>query len=64
MNGRAEVLIIDMCNLYSISTDQEAIGALFRMINRYVVNLPPMPGVFPTTLRQSCVMLTPSARWC
>jgi len=28
-----------MCNLYSI--------ALFRVINRYVGNLPPMPGVFP-----------------
>ena len=36
-----------MCNLYSISTNQEAIRALFRVINRYVGNLPPMPGVFP-----------------
>ena len=36
-----------MCNLYSITTNQEAIRALFRVINRYVGNLPPMPGVFP-----------------
>ena len=34
-----------MCNLYS--TNQEAIRALFRVINRYVGNLAPMPGVFP-----------------
>jgi putative SOS response-associated peptidase YedK len=36
-----------MCNLYSITTNQAAIIALFRVINRYVGNLPPMPGVFP-----------------
>jgi putative SOS response-associated peptidase YedK len=36
-----------MCNLYSITTNQEAIRAMFRVINRYVGNLPPMPGVFP-----------------
>jgi putative SOS response-associated peptidase YedK len=36
-----------MCNLYSITTNQAAIVALFRVINRYVGNLPPMPGVFP-----------------
>jgi len=35
-----------MCNLYSITTNQAAIIALFRVINRYVGNLPPM-GVFP-----------------
>jgi hypothetical protein len=34
-------------NLYSITTNQAAIAALFRVINRYVGNLPPMPGVFP-----------------
>jgi hypothetical protein len=37
-----------MCNLYSITTNQEAIRALFRVMNRYVGNLPPLPGVFPT----------------
>jgi hypothetical protein len=28
-----------MCNLYSITTNQEAIAALFRVVNRYVGNL-------------------------
>jgi hypothetical protein len=36
-----------MCNLYSITTNQAAIATLFRVLNRYVGNLPPMPGVFP-----------------
>jgi putative SOS response-associated peptidase YedK len=36
-----------MCNLYSITTDQATIIALFRVVNRYVGNLAPMPGVFP-----------------
>jgi putative SOS response-associated peptidase YedK len=36
-----------MCNLYSITTNQAAIAALFRRMNRYIGNLPPMPGVFP-----------------
>jgi hypothetical protein len=35
-----------MCNLYSITTNQAAIAALFRVENRYVGNLAPMPGVF------------------
>jgi putative SOS response-associated peptidase YedK len=33
--------------LYSIATNQAAIIALFRVMNQYVGNLPPMPGVFP-----------------
>ncbi len=33
-----------MCNLYSITTNQAAILALFRVVNRYVGNLPPMPA--------------------
>src|SRR3977135_3780448 len=36
-----------MCNLYSITTNQAAIIALFRVVNRYVGDLAPMPGVFP-----------------
>jgi putative SOS response-associated peptidase YedK len=36
-----------MCNLYSITTNQAAIAALFGRMNRYVGNLAPMPGVFP-----------------
>ena len=35
-----------MCNLYSITTNQAAIIALFRGVNRYVRNLPPTPGDF------------------
>jgi hypothetical protein len=31
----------------SITTNQAAILALFRVVNRYVGNLQPMPGVFP-----------------
>ena len=38
-----------MCNLYSITTNQAAIIALFRVVNRYVGNLAPMPGEFPAT---------------
>jgi hypothetical protein len=38
---------LSMCNPYSITTNQEAIRQLFRVVNRYVGNLPPMPGVFP-----------------
>jgi hypothetical protein len=47
--GRADLLVVidDMCNLYSITTNQAAIIALFRVVNRYVGNLAPMPGVFP-----------------
>ena len=36
-----------MCNLYSITTNQASIIALFRVVNRYVGNLAPMPSVFP-----------------
>lgn len=36
-----------ICNLYSITTNQAAILALFRVVNRYVGNLPSRPGVFP-----------------
>src|SRR5258705_13646043 len=35
-----------MCNLYSITTNQAAIAALFRVVNRFVGNLAPMRGVF------------------
>src|SRR5258708_27836877 len=34
-----------MCILYSITTNQTAIIALSRMLNRYGGNLAPMPGV-------------------
>jgi putative SOS response-associated peptidase YedK len=41
------VSLTGMCNLYSITTNQAAIIALFRAVNHNVGNLPPMPGVFP-----------------
>ena len=46
-NGLATLQVRAVCNLYSITTNQAAIAALFRGLNRYVGNLPPMPGVFP-----------------
>ena len=46
-NGSKTVQVRAVCNLYSITTNQAAIIALFRVLNRYVGNLPPMPGVFP-----------------
>jgi putative SOS response-associated peptidase YedK len=36
-----------VCNLYSITTNQEAMRRIFRKVNRYVGNLAPMTGVFP-----------------
>jgi putative SOS response-associated peptidase YedK len=36
-----------MCNLYSITTNQDAIRRLFKAVNSSVGNLPSMPGVFP-----------------
>src|SRR4051794_41529437 len=47
MDHLYEEALASMCNLYSITTNQAAIIALFRVINRYSGNLPPMPGVFP-----------------
>ncbi len=46
-DGSATQWVRAVCNLYSITTNQAAIAALFRVNNRYVGNLPPMPGVFP-----------------
>ncbi|MFY9953942.1 MAG: hypothetical protein WAK54_12330 [Bradyrhizobium sp.] len=42
-----DIIDLSMCNLYSITMNQAAIAALFRVINRYVGNLAPMPDVFP-----------------
>jgi hypothetical protein len=33
--------------LYSITTNQEAIRRLFRVVKDNTGNLPPMPGVYP-----------------
>ena len=55
-----------MCNLYSISTNQSAIAALFRVMNRYLGNLPRRcPACFQIIPRRWCA--TPAAselmRW-
>jgi hypothetical protein len=42
-----------MGNLYSITTNQAAIIALFRIMNRYVGNLAPITGVLRTIPRPS-----------
>jgi hypothetical protein len=55
----AKTIFVDlMCNLYLITTSQAAIAGLFRVVNRYVGNLPPMPGVFPDYPRRSCATPT------
>ena len=36
-----------MCNLYSATTNQEAIPALFRVDTDLTGNLPPLPGIYP-----------------
>lgn len=36
-----------MCNLYSMTTNVEAIRRLFAALNSRVGNLPSMPGIFP-----------------
>ena len=38
-----------MCNLYSVTTNQQAIRALARAMRDVVGNLPPLPGIFPDT---------------
>jgi putative SOS response-associated peptidase YedK len=39
-----------MCNLYSMTRNQEAIRRLFRVSRDRTGNLPPMPAIFPDTL--------------
>ena len=53
-----------MCNLYSITTNQAAILALFRVANRYVGNLQPMPGVFPDYPAPVIRNTEAGAKWC
>jgi putative SOS response-associated peptidase YedK len=54
-----------VCNLYSITTNQEAIRALFRRMNRHAGNLPPMPGVFPDYPAPVIRNVGPTPRkWC
>jgi hypothetical protein len=54
-----------MCNLYSITTNQAAIIALFRVMNRYVGN--PAGRAAPTRqirrLRDTCLLYGRSLTW-
>jgi hypothetical protein len=50
-----------LCNLYSITKNQDAIRRLFRVAHDSAGNLPPMSGVFPTTPRPWCAMPPASA---
>jgi hypothetical protein len=50
-----------MCNLYSITTNQAAIAALFRVVNRYVGSLPSMPG-YSLTIQPPVVRNTGAER--
>jgi hypothetical protein len=52
-----------MCNLCSITTNQEAIRALFRVINRYVGNLR-YQACFLTIRRPSCAMAQTAESCC
>ena len=36
-----------MCNLYSATTNQEAIRNLFKVGRDLTGNIPPLPGIFP-----------------
>ena len=48
-----------MCNLYSITTNQAAIIALYRVVNRYLGNLAPMLGVWRGWLKPEHRCLVP-----
>ncbi|CAN5167892.1 SOS response-associated peptidase [soil metagenome] len=39
-----------MCNLYSMTTNQEAIRRLFKITRDSAGNMPPLPGIFPDRL--------------
>jgi hypothetical protein len=43
----------DMCNFYSLTKGQEAIGEWFRVRHDRTDNLPLFPGIFPINSRQS-----------
>jgi putative SOS response-associated peptidase YedK len=40
-------MVVHICNLYRSRRTKAAISAPFRVVNRYVGNLPARPGVFP-----------------
>jgi hypothetical protein len=50
-----------MCNLYSITTNQEAIRALFRVVNSYVGNSHRCRACFRIIRLRWCATPTPGA---
>ena len=50
-----------MCNLYSITTNQAAIIALFRVVNRYAATSRRCRACFQIIRLQSCATLAQSA---
>jgi putative SOS response-associated peptidase YedK len=56
-----------MCNLYSMTTNQEAIRRLFRVVVDNTGNLPPLPGIYPDypapVVRNSVDSRELMARW-
>ena len=50
-----------MCNLHSITTNQAAIAALFRVINRYAATCRQCPACFRIIRRRLCATPVPNA---
>jgi hypothetical protein len=45
-----------MCNLYSMTRNQEAIRPLFRVCHDLAGNLPPLPAIFPDMMAVSYIV--------
>jgi hypothetical protein len=52
-----------MCNLYSVTKGQKAIIELSSAMHDRTGNLPPLPGLFPTTVLQSCGKQPKDVNW-
>ena len=39
-----------MCNLYSMTSNQEAVRSLVKYFNDFAGNMPPLPGIFPNRM--------------
>jgi hypothetical protein len=63
MNGLCPISFLADVQLYSITTNQAAIRRPFRVVNQYVGNLPPMPGVFPDYPVPVGATPAPNANW-
>jgi hypothetical protein len=52
-----------VCNLYSMLKSQEAMRRLFDGLIDRAGNMPPLPGIYPTTARQSSATDRRDASW-